>query len=113
MRAGLKAKLCHSTFGIRGAYLCEGVGNQQQGLNQQFLSEAANRFLAEQTIPFNVAQDVASLAFGIPGGSVTANNAVPTSSPASQIAGGALLGGAFGGLPGAALGGLGGLVFGL
>ena len=91
----------------------EGVGNQQQGLNQQFLSEAANRFLAEQTIPFNVAQDVAALAFGIPGGTATANNAVPTKSPFSSALGGAALGAQFGGPIGAGIGGLGGLVFGL
>ncbi len=95
--------------------IIEGVGGQQRGLDQAFLTEAANRFLAEQTIPFNVAQDVASLAFGIPGGSVTANSAVPTNSPFSNALGGAALGTAIGGGfgIGTGIGGLGGLVFGL
>jgi len=52
----------------------ESVGAQRQQFAQAQLSEEAQRFIAEQLIPFAVAQDVAALAFGIPGGSVTSTS---------------------------------------
>jgi len=50
------------------------VGAQRQQLEQSLLSEEAQRFISEQLIPFATAQDVAALAFGIPGGSVTSTS---------------------------------------
>ena len=55
----------------------EAVGMQRQGRAQAALSEEAQRHMAEQLIPFNVAQDIAALAFGFPGGTVTSNTALP------------------------------------
>lgn len=52
----------------------EAVGAQRQQLEQTLLSEEAQRFISEQLIPFATAQDVAALAFGIPGGSVTSTS---------------------------------------
>lgn len=54
----------------------EAVGAQRRGMEQARLSEEAQRFMAEQLIPFSVAQDIAALAFGMPGGSVTSTSNV-------------------------------------
>jgi len=94
----------------------EAVGSQQQGLQQQFTSEAQNRFLQEQLIPFLIAQDVARLSFGIPGGSATAESSIPGSSLGANVLGGATTGAALGtalGGPGVGtgLGALAGLFF--
>lgn len=50
------------------------VGAQRQQFGQAQLSEEAQRFISEQLIPFATAQDVAALAFGIPGGRVTSTS---------------------------------------
>jgi len=55
----------------------EAVGIQRRADEQTRLSEEANRFLSEQLIPFATAQDVAALAFGIPGGKVTSTASLP------------------------------------
>lgn len=62
-----------------GPAAIEAVGAQRQQFAQSQLSEQAQRFLSEQLIPFSVAQDVAALAFGIPGGTVTSNASFPSS----------------------------------
>lgn len=94
-----------------------GVGAQQRGLEQAQLSEEAQRYLAEQLLPFAAAQDVAALAFGFPGGTVTSTGTFdrPGGGLGSLISGGlggaasgAALGGAFG-QPGAGAG-VGGLL---
>ncbi len=54
------------------------IGQQRQQLSQAQLSEEAQRFLNEQIMPFLVAQDIASLAFGIPGGTVTSSQQTQT-----------------------------------
>lgn len=73
----------------------EAVGAQQQALEQAQLAEAQQRELARQILPFSAAQQVASLAFGFPGGSTT-----------STLSGGTV-GGGFGQALGGALGGAG------
>jgi len=50
------------------AQLKESVGAQQQMMKQQLLSEKVQKFVNGQMIPFSVAQDVAQMAFGMPGG---------------------------------------------
>ena len=50
------------------------VGAQRQQMEQALLSEEAQRFISEQLIPFATAQDIAALAFGLPGGSVTSTS---------------------------------------
>lgn len=48
-----------------------GVGGQQAALEQAQLTEARDRFMSEQMMPFLAAQDVAQLAMGLPGGATT------------------------------------------
>ena len=98
----------------------EAVGRQQQQLAQNKLTEEADRFFAEQTLPFAAAQDVAQLAFGIGGGSTTsvATRAGGSSNSIGSALGGAasgaalgnmLLPGGWGAAAGGVLGGLAGL----
>ncbi len=78
-----------------------GVGAQQRALSQAQLSEEAQRYMAEQLLPFAAAQDVAALAFGFPGGTVASNATFDS----GQGSFGNLLGGALGGAAsGAAIG---------
>lgn len=69
-----------------------GVGFQQQQLGQAQLSEEAQRFMSEQILPFLVAQDIAQLAFGIPGGSVTSTADRPGMDPLQALLGFGALG---------------------
>jgi hypothetical protein len=59
------------------AQLRESVGKQQQMMQQQLLSEKVQKYMSEQMIPFSVAQDVASMAFGIPGGTTKSESTQP------------------------------------
>lgn len=78
---------------LQPGVVLEGVGAQQQSLEQAQLSEEAQRYLSEQVLPFSVAQDVAALAFGIGGGkSVSQSNASGSASPLSSAAGIASIG---------------------
>lgn len=54
--------------GLLPAQLTEAVGTQQQAMEQARLSEQVQRFVNQQMMPFAMAQDVASMAFGMPGG---------------------------------------------
>ena len=69
----------------------EAVGAQRRGMAQATLSEEAQRYIAQQMIPFTVAQDVAGLAFAAPGGSMTSRGSsfVPQPSVFSQLTGAA------------------------
>lgn len=49
----------------------DAVGSSRRNLEQALLSEQANKYMTEQLLPWMQAQDVAKLAFGIPGGSTT------------------------------------------
>lgn len=53
------------------AEMVSAVGAQQRQEEQAKLTEMVNKFMAEQTIPFTAAQEVAAMAFGMPGGSTT------------------------------------------
>ncbi len=64
-------------FQLLPAQIQEAVGAQRQQLAQQQLSEEAQRFIAEQLLPFSAAQDVAALAFGIGGGSSVTTSTLP------------------------------------
>ncbi len=86
---------------LQPAAITGGVGFQQQQQEQAQLSEEAQKFISEQIIPFLVAQDVAQLAFGIPGGSITST----TSGGGGGIQIGQLLGALVGGVGGAFVGG--------
>ena len=66
-----------SELALQPASIEEAVGIQRRAEEQALLSEQANRFLSEQLIPFSTAQDVAALAFGIPGGKVTSTASFP------------------------------------
>lgn len=56
---------------LQPAQMTAAVGEQNQAMQQAQLSEQVQRFINEQLIPFSAAQDVASMAFGIPGGTST------------------------------------------
>lgn len=95
------------------------VGQQQQFQNQQLLNEQAQRYMTDQIMPFLVAQEVANLAFGVPGGSVTARSTGGGGGGGALSTGLGLLGlgvGSFFGMPhvgmaaGSGLGGLLGLL---
>lgn len=93
------------------AQIQEAVGSQQQQLSQAQLSETIQKYINEQLIPFSAAQDVASLAFGIGGGSstttATGSAAGGSSSPFASGLGGAAGGAALGGTIGSAIPGIG------
>jgi hypothetical protein len=89
------------------AQVQESVGKIQRAEDQAQLTEEANRFSAEQILPFAAAQDVAALAFGIGGGSATSTTTGSNSNSASPLGGalgGAAIGGSIGGPYGAAIG---------
>jgi len=59
-----------ANLALSPAKILESVGFQQQQQDQALLTEEAQRFVTEQMIPFLVAQEVANIAFGIPGGTL-------------------------------------------
>lgn len=65
------------------------VGQQRQQVEQAKLNEQAKKFMAAQLIPFSTAQDVAAMAFGMPGGSVQSKSTYGSSG--SSGGGGGLL----------------------
>lgn len=78
-------------LGLLPAQVTEAVGTQQRQFAQAQLTEEAQRFAAEQIIPFAAAQDVAQLAFGFPGGSTESLSTAtaPSTSPLQALLGGA------------------------
>lgn len=90
------------------SFVEEGVGFQQQQLKQAKLTAKVDAFNLEQILPFLISQQIANLAFGVPGGTVTSTSS--GSSGGGGIGnilltlGGGILGGVFGGPPGAAAG---------
>lgn len=87
------------------------VGFQEQQQEQALLSEEAQRFATEQIIPFLVAQEIANLAFGIPGGTLTSEaSGGGGTNPFSAALAGAGIGATVGGPIGAGVGGIGGLL---
>lgn len=97
------------------AQLTSLVGQQQQSMEQALLTEEANKFVIDQLIPFNVAQQIAGLAFGVPGGSLTSTSSGGGSTSTAQgVLGGAAAGAALfpaNPLIGGAVGALAGLLF--
>ncbi len=59
------------------AQMKDAVGAQRQMMEQQLLSEKVQKYVNKQMIPFSVAQDVAQMAFGMPGGSTTSTSSQP------------------------------------
>jgi hypothetical protein len=59
------------------AQLKESVGMQQQMMEQQLLSEKVQKYINKQMIPFSAAQDVAAMAFGMPGGTTRSTGTQP------------------------------------
>ena len=54
-----------------------GVGDAQQAQDQAKLTEEADKFMAEQMLPFAQLQDVAALTFGMPGGGTMSTSTGP------------------------------------
>lgn len=63
-----------------------GVGDVQQQLEQQQLTEAFNRFMFPQTEPLSTAESLSSIAAGIPGGGSTTTGTVNSSLSPLQMA---------------------------
>lgn len=59
------------------AQLTESVGAQQGAMEQAKLSEQVQKYVNQQMIPFSAAQDVAAMAFGMPGGTTTSTSQQP------------------------------------
>lgn len=74
------------------------VGGAQRQLEQSLLNEEAQRFIAEQTIPFEASRQVAAIAAGLPGGTTTSVGTAPSGSSNvfSSVLGGAATGTAIG-----------------
>lgn len=73
------------------AQLKDAVGAQQGAMQQALLSEQVQKYVNQQMIPFSAAQDVASMAFGMPGGTTNSTSTQPGNSMVGmQMAGGAL-----------------------
>lgn len=53
------------------AEITSAVGAQQRANQQAQLTETVQKFINEQMLPFTLAQDVAGMAFGMPGGTTT------------------------------------------
>lgn len=68
------------------------VGQTQQGMQQAQLSEQVQKFINGQLIPFAAAQDVASMAFGMPGGSTRSVSSAPGNPTAGLSGIGSVLG---------------------
>jgi flavodoxin len=97
-------------LGLLPAQVRSAVGAEQQGMEQAKLSEQASRFSTEQMIPFLAAQDVAGLAYGLPGGPTSSSGTTPGQNPLGGLLGlggmglGYALGGPMGGFLGGAAG---------
>jgi len=59
------------------AQLKESVGAQQGAMQQAQLSEQVQKYVNQQMIPFSAAQDVAAMAFGMPGGTTNSTSTQP------------------------------------
>lgn len=65
-----------------------GVGQQQQQQQQALIDAQVQKFYQEQYLPFELAQQVAAMAFGIPAGSTTTQGSGGGASPAQMAIGG-------------------------
>tara|TARA_Y100000310_G_scaffold336168_1_gene420011 strand:- start:32 stop:916 length:885 start_codon:yes stop_codon:yes gene_type:complete len=104
------------------AQVAGAVGDVRQQQEQQFINEAAQKWMSQQILPFAAAQDVGSLAFGIGGGGGVSSATGPglQTSPFQAatglgtlgfLVGSSIPGSTTGGPIGAALGALAGALF--
>jgi hypothetical protein len=68
------------------------VGGQNQAMSQAQLSEQVQKYINQQLIPFSTAQDVAAMAFGMPGGSTKSVSSAPGNPMAGIQAGASAIG---------------------
>lgn len=64
-----------------------GVGQQQQALEQQQIDAAVQQYYQQQFLPLSVAEEIASIAFGIPAGSVSSTTSGGGTSTLQSILG--------------------------
>ncbi len=62
---------------LKPAQIQATVGAQRDAFAQAQKDEEVFRFMAEQTMPFTIAQSIAQTAAGIPGGTVSSNSSTP------------------------------------
>lgn len=73
------------------AQLKESVGAQQGAMQQALLSEKVQKYVNQQMIPFSAAQDVAAMAFGMPGGTTNSTSTQPGNPMVGMQAAGGIL----------------------
>lgn len=66
-----------AALALEPARITESVGAQQRAEQQARINEEVQKFMANQLLPFAATQEVAGLAFGMPGGSVASTATGP------------------------------------
>lgn len=107
--AGVRAlALAPQTGGLLSAPggILSAVGAERQGQEQRFINADIQRFTEEQLLPFISAREIASIAFGIPGGTATSTGTSSGGglSPIQGALGGAATGASIGTLFGPGIG---------
>lgn len=97
------------------AQMMEAVGAQRRGFDQQQIDENVRAQMFQQYMPFQISQEIAQLAMGLPGGSISTSPGLQGPNPIVAGMGGAAMGAGLGTAiapgPGTAIGaGLGGLM---
>jgi len=77
-----------SQAGMLPAEVSSAVGTQQQQLQQQAIDAAMQQYYTSQFMPLTIAQQIASMAFGMPGGSSQAQQTGAGTSPLQLLLGG-------------------------
>jgi len=77
-----------ANFALRPSEITQDVGGTRRAMEQAILAEQADRYVNDQLIPFLMAQDIAGLAMGWPGGSVTSTSPTPGIDPFTALVGG-------------------------
>lgn len=66
---------------IKPAEMVSAVGAQQRAEKQAVLTEQIQKYISKQMMPFTVAQDVAAMAFGMPGGTTNSTGTTTGGGP--------------------------------
>lgn len=69
------------------------VGTQQQQMQQQAIDAAMQQYYTGEFMPLTIAQQIAAMAFGMPGGSTVSQQQVPGTGVLQSLFGGAAAGG--------------------
>lgn len=99
MTSALQMSPALAQLSLMPGTVLDAVGASQRSLEQARLSEDATRYIQQQIMPFLQAQEVAALAYGMPGGSTVTTGQQVTqqqqTSPLQYLMGGLSLAGMF------------------